>query len=86
MMGGGPADYKGRVTFYSLRHMYITNRLYAGVTVYDVAKECGTSVNEIEKHYEHMDPMSFEGNVRKSFKVVDGEVKRVDRKDQYGSS
>ena len=79
MVGCGIADYKGRITFYSLRHWYITSRLYSGVSVYDVAKECGTSVNEIEKHYEHMDPEKLKSNARKSFKVVGGDIEKVDR-------
>ena len=83
MSGGGPEDYKGRITFYSLRHWYITSRLYSGVSVYDVAKECGTSVKEIEKHYEHMDPNALQSNARKSFKMQDGLVEKVDRSNQY---
>jgi integrase len=79
MKGCGPLDYKGRITFYSLRHWYITARLYSGVSVYDIAKECGTSVNLIEKHYEHMDPEKLKSNARKSFKVVDSEHVRVER-------
>ena len=80
MKGCGPLDYKGRITFYSLRHWYITSRLYSGVSVYDIAKECGTSVNLIEKHYEHMDSEKLKSNARKSFKVVDGEHVRVEKR------
>ncbi|MDD4556941.1 MAG: hypothetical protein PHE89_06435 [Alphaproteobacteria bacterium] len=38
---------------YSLRHTYATQRLLAGVEVYNLAKNMGTSVKEIEKHYGH---------------------------------
>ena len=39
---------------YSLRHYGITNRLAHGVSPYLVAKMSGTSLNFIEKHYEHL--------------------------------
>ena len=41
-------------TIYSLRHFYITGRLQNGVAVYLVAKQCGTSVEMIEKVYGHV--------------------------------
>ncbi len=39
---------------YSLRHYYATQRLLNGVQVYDLAKNMGTSVDKIEKHYGHI--------------------------------
>lgn len=39
---------------YSLRHYYATQRLLEGVSVYDLAKNMGTSVKQIEKHYGHI--------------------------------
>ena len=39
---------------YSLRHYYATQRLLDGVQVYDLAKNMGTSVDKIEKHYGHI--------------------------------
>jgi hypothetical protein len=38
-------------TAYSLRHTYICLRLMEGADIYQVAKNCGTSVEMIEKHY-----------------------------------
>lgn len=38
-------------TFYSLRHTYISMRLLEGADIYQVAKNCRTSVEMIEKHY-----------------------------------
>ena len=38
-------------TFYSLRHSYISFRLLEGADIYQVAKNCRTSVEMIEKHY-----------------------------------
>ncbi|MEM7670854.1 MAG: site-specific integrase [Pseudomonadota bacterium] len=41
---------KGR-TAYSLRHSYICFRLLEGADIYQIAKNCRTSVEMIEKHY-----------------------------------
>jgi hypothetical protein len=36
---------------YSLRHTYISMRLEEGADIYQIAKNCRTSVEMIEKHY-----------------------------------
>jgi integrase len=38
-------------TAYSLRHTYVCFRLLEGADIYQVAKNCRTSVEMIEKHY-----------------------------------
>ena len=38
-------------TAYSLRHTYICFRLLEGANIYQLAKNCRTSVEMIEKHY-----------------------------------
>ncbi|MDE1148634.1 MAG: hypothetical protein PW843_18795 [Azospirillaceae bacterium] len=38
-------------TAYSLRHTYICFRLMDGADIYQIAKNCRTSVEMIEKHY-----------------------------------
>ncbi len=43
-------DGKAR-TAYSLRHTYICLRLMDGANIYEIAKNCRTSVEMIEKHY-----------------------------------
>ena len=43
-------DGKAR-TAYSLRHTYICMRLMEGADIYQIAKNCRTSVEMIEKHY-----------------------------------
>ena len=43
-------DSKAR-TSYSLRHTYICMRLLEGADIYQIAKNCRTSVEMIEKHY-----------------------------------
>jgi integrase len=40
-----------RRTFYSLRHTYICLRLMEGADVYQIAKNCRTSVKMIEDYY-----------------------------------
>lgn len=40
-----------RRTAYSLRHTYISLRLMEGADIYQIAKNCRTSVEMIEKHY-----------------------------------
>ncbi len=41
---------------YCLRHYYATERLLAGVSVYTLAENMGTSVQMIERHYGHLKP------------------------------
>ncbi len=41
---------------YSFRHYYATQRLLAGISVYTLAENMGTSVAMIEKHYGHLKP------------------------------
>jgi integrase len=73
MEGSGIETERRNLTYYSLRHFGITQRLIAGVPIYDVAKIAGTSVSFIENFYEHMD-MS---------KMIESATKDV-RRDQYG--
>ena len=40
-----------RRTAYSLRHTYICLRLMEGADIYQIAKNCRTSVEMIEKYY-----------------------------------
>jgi integrase len=46
-----------RRSTYCLRHTYATFRLSEGVDVYFLAKQMGTSVQMIEKHYGHITPV-----------------------------
>jgi integrase len=41
---------------YSLRHTYATQRLRAGVSHWDLAKNMGTSVEQLERYYVHDNP------------------------------
>lgn len=47
---------KGRkLSFYSLRHYFVTQRWKSGVQLRDIANSCGTSVHQLEKTYYHID-------------------------------
>jgi integrase len=48
-------DFDESKTLYSLRHFYITIHLLASkVDVYKIARYCGTSMNQIQKHYDNV--------------------------------
>lgn len=56
-------------TFYSLRHTYISLRLLEGADIYQIAKNCRTSIEMIEKYYaSHIKDMidASSVNVRKA--------------------
>ena len=44
-------------TLYSLRHTYATRALAKGVDIHTLAKQMGTSVGMIERHYSKLTPM-----------------------------
>jgi len=46
------ADFDETKSIYSLRHFWITIRILAGLNVYDIAKISGTSLQQIQKHYD----------------------------------
>lgn len=75
-MAGVTHSADGRMrTPYSLRHTYATERLNAGVQEYHLAKNMGTSVAMLEKHYGHT---STVGNVRELTKQRRGSGAVVD--------
>jgi len=43
-----------RNPLYSIRHTFITERLYEGMEIGQLARWCGTSVAMIERHYDHV--------------------------------
>ena len=56
MLLKGLPDYKDdNITFYSLRHYGITERVRAGVKYQNIARIAGTSVTHIENTYLHAD-------------------------------
>jgi integrase len=68
-------------TAYSLRHSYICFRLLEGADIYQIAKNCRTSVEMIEKHYAaHLKDMLDTSliNVRKNKPRTQGEISKED--------
>ena len=56
MEGAKIKDHKERkLTWYSLRHYGITTRLRAEIDIATLADIAGTSIDQIEKHYGHID-------------------------------
>jgi integrase len=56
LMDGIGIDHKKRnITWYSLRHFGITCRLRAGVSHFEISKNAGTGIGNIEHHYGHID-------------------------------
>jgi integrase len=55
--GGLLEDRHGAIrTFYSLRHTYATFQVLNGVDYHTLAKNMGTSIGMLEKHYSHLTP------------------------------
>ena len=66
-------------TAYSLRHSYICFRLLEGADIYQIAKNCRTSVEMIEKHYAaHLKDMIDTSliNVRKEKRRIEEQTGR----------
>ncbi len=62
-------DSEGRkLTLYCLRHSYITLRLKAGVDIYQLATNCGTSVQMIEQYYAHATSPDFTEELTKGYR------------------
>ena len=56
-----------QLSYYSLRHFGITQRLIAEVPVYNLSKIAGTNVQFIEQHYEHLDMDKLKKDALKTF-------------------
>lgn len=56
-------DYTENTTFYSLRHSYITTKLEEGVSIFVIATQCGTSIEQIQNHYSHVDIRNLESQL-----------------------
>ncbi|MGB4107660.1 MAG: tyrosine-type recombinase/integrase [Alphaproteobacteria bacterium] len=62
------SDSNKNLTYYSLRHTYITFRLIAETNIFFLAKNVGTSVRMIENHYEHVKTDEMRRELTKSKK------------------
>lgn len=59
---------------YSFRHHFITSRIKAGLSYKDVADMCGTSRNQIEKTYYHIDKEIMITQALADYYLVDGMI------------
>ncbi len=50
---------RGDRTLYSLRHTYITQQLLNKLPAQVVSRQCGTSAQMLEEHYNHIVPEMF---------------------------
>lgn len=63
---------KRKLVPYSFRHYFITNRIKAGLSYKDVADMCGTSRNQIEKTYYHIDEDILTTQAMAGYYTIDG--------------
>jgi len=69
----------GKRTIYSLRHTYATNLLEIGVHHFILAKNMGTSIAMLERHYGHTSNVASAVELTKGGRCVGiGEVKVVE--------
>lgn len=61
-------EFGGARVAYSFRHFYISQQLLAGVGVFQIAKNAGTSVEMIEKFYARLGPEVFKEQLRATWR------------------
>jgi len=59
-------------TLYCLRHFWITIRILAGLNVYDIAKISGTSLQQIQNHYDGAESLVTSRKMNKNTLRFDG--------------
>ena len=69
-----PKDRQKELVPYSLRHYMITQRVMSGCKFSDVAYMCGTSVNQIEKTYYHLNEAMMKTTAMATYVKRDGKV------------
>lgn len=66
------------LTYYSLRHFGISSRIRAGANYAILAQICGTSINQIENTYYHVDPREMEAAALRRFSISkDGVIEQI---------
>ena len=64
-------DFDETKTLYSLRHFYITIRLLAeSISVYQLARYCGTSLQQIQKTYDNVTDLDVSKKLMASKKFI----------------
>ena len=78
MKGIGITNYRERkLTWYSLRHYGITQRVVSGVDLIDLSYMAGTSVKFIETHYMKYRKEQSRTAALKSYKIQEGMIKHL---------
>ena len=78
MEGIGIANWEDRkLSWYSLRHYCITQRVKSGVDVIDIYKMAGTSVKHITDTYLHYSEEQSRTAALKSYKKQEGKIKHL---------
>jgi integrase len=82
MLEAGFRNYSERkLTWYSLRHFGITYRLRAEVDIATLAEITGTSIQQIERHYGHIDRGMMDRAMLKDAVYVPKEIEEADWED-----
>jgi len=68
------------ISYYSLRHTMITNRVKSNVPLIDIAKTVGTSFGHIEKTYLHYEDAQSRTSALKTHEKVNGMIIPLDNK------
>lgn len=63
---GKYSEFDSNKSLYCLRHLWITIRIMAGLNVYDIAKIAGTSLTQIQKHYDAVTSLVTSKQMNKS--------------------
>lgn len=83
-------DDHSNLTLYSLRHTYITRRLEEGENPINVARHCGTSMEMLQKHYNHVmfvDESEGHGySYHEGTYISDIKLEDLDKYAKYGES
>jgi len=69
-----PTERQKELVPYSLRHYMITQRVMSGCKFSDIAYMCGTSVNQIEKTYYHLNEAMMKTTAMATYVKRDGKV------------
>lgn len=69
----GLSESNKKITYYSLRHTYITFRLLAETNAFFLAQNVGTSLRMIENHYAHIKSEQIKNDLTKNMKRTEAE-------------
>ena len=66
------------LTYYSLRHFFITQRIMSGVSFRELATICGTSIKQLEETYYHATLQIQKTSILKDYKIdEDGKIVQI---------